>query len=62
MEESLANGAADRLFGPIRVLGSKRGSFELAGGMIQPFGGFQLLYWRHGPQDLSVRRAHPEGR
>jgi len=55
MEKSLANGAPDRLVGPIRVLGPKSGGLELAGGMVQPLSGLQFLGWGHGPHDSLAR-------
>jgi hypothetical protein len=54
MEKGLANGAPDRLIGPIRVLGPKSGGLELAGGMVQALGGSQFLGRRHGPHDSLV--------
>jgi hypothetical protein len=55
MEEGLANGAPDRLVGPIRVLDAKSGGFELAGGMAQPLSGLQFLGRGHGPHDSPAR-------
>ncbi len=55
MEKGLANGAPDRLVGPIRVLGPKSRGLELAGGMVQPLGGFQFLGRGHGPDDSLAR-------
>jgi hypothetical protein len=39
MEENLADGLADGFVGPIGVLGAQGGGFELAGGMVEAFGG-----------------------
>jgi len=55
MEKGLANGAPDRLVGPIRVLGPKSGGLELAGGMVQPLSGLQFLGRGHGPHDSLAR-------
>src|SRR6266568_959577 len=43
IEKGLANGAADRLVGPIRVLGSKGSRLQLARGVVKPLGGLEFL-------------------
>ena len=58
MEESLANGALDRLFRPIRMLRPKSGRLELPRGMVEAFGGFQFLGRRKGPLGLRSCLAH----